>query len=230
MDGTRRWQKRLLTGLCGLAGGLILHGGPLHAEPLTPAASRQPAIENMHSAAYQGFVPHGSLRGDMGRRGNDALNDFTQALRQRTEQLREELAETARAVCLTLIFGRTTGGDTTTGGSSTTTGGTPGGTGTPPPDPTGGTPPPPPGDGGVTIPDPPPTVPPPLPPPIDIPPPPPPPPPGGGTGTGEPPDNPPPNPQQAPEPASLVTALLGLGLASYAGWRRRKNRQNPQDA
>jgi len=55
--------------------------------------------------------------------------------------------------------------------------------------------------------------------------PPPPPPPPPPTGQGEvPPDvpPPPPPPQGAPEPASLVTALLGVGLTSWYAWRRRR--------
>ena len=71
-----------------------------------------------------------------------------------------------------------------------------------------------------------------LPPPPDQaagpPPPPPPPPPPTGTGEDTPGDmgNPPPVPPQGtPEPASIVTALLGAGLASLCGSRkwRRKN-------
>ncbi|MBI3824302.1 MAG: PEP-CTERM sorting domain-containing protein [Planctomycetes bacterium] len=55
-------------------------------------------------------------------------------------------------------------------------------------------------------------------------PPPPPPPTGGGeTPPNDPPIDPPP-PQGTPEPASLVTALLGVGLASVYAWRRRRNR------
>jgi hypothetical protein len=71
-----------------------------------------------------------------------------------------------------------------------------------------------------------------LPPPPDQaggpPPPPPPPPPPTGTGEDQPGDmgNPPPVPPQGtPEPASIVTALLGAGLASLCGsrkWRRKK--------
>jgi hypothetical protein len=71
-----------------------------------------------------------------------------------------------------------------------------------------------------------------LPPPVDQaagpPPPPPPPPPPTGTGEDTPGDmgNPPPVPPQGtPEPASIVTALLGAGLASLCGsrkWRRKK--------
>jgi hypothetical protein len=65
------------------------------------------------------------------------------------------------------------------------------------------------------------------PPPLDGGPPPPPPPPAG-TGEDQPADvgNPPPVPPQGtPEPASIVTALLGAGLASLCGyrkWRRKK--------
>ena len=57
--------------------------------------------------------------------------------------------------------------------------------------------------------------------------PPPPPPPDPPTGGGEeppidPPFDPPP-PNETPEPASLVTALLGLGLTSIYAWRRKRH-------
>jgi hypothetical protein len=59
----------------------------------------------------------------------------------------------------------------------------------------------------------------------------PPPPPGGGGGpdNGPPPGgNPPPpvtgGPPQSPEPASLVTALVGAGLASLGVWRYRRRK------
>lgn len=220
MNGTRRWQRRLLAGLCGLTGGLVVTSGALRAEPLTPSASPQPAVETTHTAPYQGFVAHGALRSQTGRHGDDTLNDLARALRRRGAEIQEGLAETTRAVCLTLIFGHLSGG----------TDPAPAAAPPPPPPPDTGVPPPPPSDGGVTVPDVPPVIPPPPPPVVPPPVPPPPPPPGGGTGTGEPPGNPPPTPQHAPEPTSLVTALLGLGLASYAGWRRRKNRRDQRDA
>lgn len=56
-------------------------------------------------------------------------------------------------------------------------------------------------------------------------PPPPPPPPPPPTGQGELPPTPPPiepPPQGAPEPASIVSALLGVGLTSWYAWRRRR--------
>jgi hypothetical protein len=74
-----------------------------------------------------------------------------------------------------------------------------------------GNPPPPPNPPGVT------------------PPPPPPPPPGppGPVGGGNPPPetNPGPPPSASPEPASMLTALLGAGLASLAAWRYRRRKQ-----
>ena len=61
----------------------------------------------------------------------------------------------------------------------------------------------------------------PPPPPTPDPPPPPPP-----TGQGEPPPTDPgtgpPPPSDAPEPSSLVSALLGAGIASWIGWRKRR--------
>jgi hypothetical protein len=62
--------------------------------------------------------------------------------------------------------------------------------------------------------------------------PPPPPPPSPPPDTGPPPSTPPPPstnggppPATTPEPASIVTGLLGLGLASAAGWYKRRKRQ-----
>jgi LPXTG-motif cell wall-anchored protein len=74
-------------------------------------------------------------------------------------------------------------------------------------------PPPPPSTSGGTAPPPPP----PLSPPVDTGPPPsiPPPP----TTTGGPP------PSTTPEPASIVTGLLGLALASAGGWYQRRKKQ-----
>lgn len=86
---------------------------------------------------------------------------------------------------------------------------------TPPPPP----PPPPPPTGSGE---------PPVDPPIDPPPPPPPPPPGGEGETPpvDPPiDPPPPPPNDAPEPASLLIALVGAGAVSVAAWRRRRKQQ-----
>jgi hypothetical protein len=66
---------------------------------------------------------------------------------------------------------------------------------------------------------------------------PPPPPPGGGGGGPDnnppPPDNPPPpvttggpgTVNSSPEPASLVTAVVGAGLASFAAWRHRRRKR-----
>jgi hypothetical protein len=82
--------------------------------------------------------------------------------------------------------------------------------GTPPPPPKGqggpNTPPPNQGGGGGNTP------------------PPPPPPPGGGGQT--PPGNPPPDPPVTgtPEPASLLTALVGTGLVALGAWRKRRRK------
>jgi MYXO-CTERM domain-containing protein len=46
---------------------------------------------------------------------------------------------------------------------------------------------------------------------------------GGGPGGGTPPN------QHAPEPASLVTGLVGLGLLGLVGLRRRRRRACGQD-
>ena len=43
-----------------------------------------------------------------------------------------------------------------------------------------------------------------------------------GNGELPPTDPPPPPPNEAPEPTSMVTALLGVGLASFVAWRRRR--------
>ena len=51
--------------------------------------------------------------------------------------------------------------------------------------------------------------------------PPPPPPPPDGQGETPTVDPPPPPPNETPEPTSMVTALLGVGLASFVAWRRR---------
>ncbi len=84
--------------------------------------------------------------------------------------------------------------------------------------------------GGHALPPPPPPPgppPPPAPPIINLTPPPPPPPPTIG---GPPPPPPPPTtqggppPSTAPEPASLVTGLVGLTLAGAAGWFQRRQR------
>ena len=65
------------------------------------------------------------------------------------------------------------------------------------------------------------------PPPGNPPPPPPPPGPPGPVGGGNPPPetNPGPPPSASPEPASMLTALLGAGLASLAAWRYRRRKQ-----
>jgi hypothetical protein len=76
-------------------------------------------------------------------------------------------------------------------------------------------------------------TPPPPPPPVttENPPPPPPPPTGGGQPPIDlPPPPPPPPPTQSPEPASLVTALLGVGLASLAAWRQHRRKQTAAPA
>lgn len=55
--------------------------------------------------------------------------------------------------------------------------------------------------------------------------PPPPPPPPDGQGEAPPPDpsgDPPPPPDAAPEPSSIVSALLGMGIASFVAWRKRR--------
>jgi hypothetical protein len=49
------------------------------------------------------------------------------------------------------------------------------------------------------------------------------PPPGPPTGQGDPPQIIDPPPQTAPEPASIVIALVGAGLAAGYGWRKRRN-------
>ena len=61
----------------------------------------------------------------------------------------------------------------------------------------------------------------------DPPPPDPPPPPPEGSGEIPPNDPPPPPPSETPEPTSLVTALMGAGLASVVAWRRRRRSQAP---
>lgn len=74
----------------------------------------------------------------------------------------------------------------------------------PPPTPT---PPTPPGQGGGVTP------------------PPPPPPPPSGSGEPGPTDPPPVDPPQGtPEPASLVIAMLGAGVTSWYGWKRRSRK------
>ena len=84
-------------------------------------------------------------------------------------------------------------------------------------------PPPPPPPKKATTP---PTTTPPVTPPTPPPPPPPPPTPtGSGEGPGDPPIDPPP-PNETPEPASVLTGLVGL--ATLAGYRFRRRRQNPQ--
>ena len=57
----------------------------------------------------------------------------------------------------------------------------------------------------------------------------PPPPPADGSGEDQSndPGTPPPL-SDAPEPASLVTALLGVGLMSVIAWRRRRKRSEPE--
>jgi PEP-CTERM motif len=49
------------------------------------------------------------------------------------------------------------------------------------------------------------------------------PPPGPPTAQGDPPLIIDPPPQTAPEPASIVIALVGAGLAAGYGWRKRRN-------
>ncbi len=59
--------------------------------------------------------------------------------------------------------------------------------------------------------------------PPDPPPPPPPPDPPSGSGDPiDPPFDPPPPPSETPEPASIITALMGVGLTSIYAWRRRQ--------